>query len=258
MIQIMLMCDYLLLLPVKLTGMEFKIDHFAPENAHDIHCLKYPKETPLFKLLSEEETEMLNRGRIQLSFKKGEIINKQGAFASNIFFLIKGIVKSYMEIGNKNLIISILPAGSLIGLPSLSVDSVFHYSTKSLVDTDIYSYDINTFKNLMRKNPLFASEIVGITNNNMVSLYDRFFSLTQKQLHGRLADILLCLSHKIYKSLDFELCMSRKDLAELTGMSTESAIRILKDFKDDGIINMSGKNLRILKLDVMKRISATG
>jgi CRP/FNR family transcriptional regulator len=238
--------------------MEFKEDIFTTENAHDIHCLKYPKETPLFKRLSEEETEMLNHNRIQLSFKKGEIINKQGAFASNIFFLIKGIVKSYIEISNKNLIISILPAGSLIGLPSLSVDNVFHYSTKALIEADIYSYDINAFKNLMRRNSLFAAEIVDITNNNMVSLYDRFFSLTQKQLHGRLADILLCLSHKIYKSLDFELCMSRKDLAELTGMSTESAIRILKDFKDDDIIAMSGKNLRILKLDVMKRISATG
>jgi len=238
--------------------MEFKEDFFTRENAHDIHCLKNPKETPLFKRLSEEETEMLNRNRIQLSFRKGEIINKQGAFASNIFFLIKGIVKSYMEIGNKNLIISVLPAGSLIGLPSLSVDNVFHYSTKALIDTDIYSYDTNAFKNLMRKNPLFTTEIVDIINNNMVSLYDRFFSLTQKQLHGRLADILLCLSHKIYKSLNFDLCMSRKDLAELTGMSTESAIRILKDLKEDGIIEISGKNMQILKLDKLKRISATG
>ena len=238
--------------------MEFKEDIFLPENAHDIHCLKYPKETPLFKRLTVEEAEMLNHSRIQLSFKKGEIINKQGAFASNIFFLTRGIVKSYIEISNKNLIISVLPAGSLIGLPSLSVDNVFHYSTKALVDAEIYSYDINTFKNLMRKNALFASEIIDIINNNMVLIYDRFFSLTQKQLHGRLADILLCLSHKIYKSLSFELCMSRKDIAELTGMSTESAIRILKDLKEDGIIEISGKNMHIIRLDKLKRISTTG
>ena len=238
--------------------MEFKEDFFTPENAYDIHRLKYPDETLLFKHLTEEETEMLNSNRIQLSFRKGEIINKQGAFASNIFFLIKGIIKSYIEIGNKNLIINILSAGSLIGLPSLSVDTVFHHSTKALVDSDIYSYDINTFKNLMSKNPLFTSEIVDIINSNMVSLYDRFYSLTQKQLHGRLADILLCLSYKIHKSLSFDLCMSRKDIAELTGMSTESAIRILKDFKEDRIIEISGKNMTILQLEKLKRISATG
>ena len=238
--------------------MDFKDDFFTKEKAYDIHCMKYPDETPLFKRLTDEETEMLNHNRVKLSFRKGEIINKQGAFASNIFFVIGGIVKSYMEYTNKNLIICILPAGSIIGLTSLSVDNVFHYSTKALVDTDVYSYDINAIKNLMRENPLFASEVVDITNNKMVSLYERFFSLTQKQLHGRLADILLCLSHKIYKSLNFELCMSRKDLAELTGMSTESAIRILKDFKEDGIVEVSGKNMNILKLDKLKRISATG
>ncbi len=52
--------------------------------------------------------------------------------------------------------------------------------------------------------------------------------------------------------------MSRKDLAELISMSTESAIRILKDLKEVGIIEISGKNLQILKLDKLKRISATG
>ncbi len=238
--------------------MEYNNDIFINSSPTDIHCMKAPKDTPLFRRLKEEELDVLNRNRIPLSFKKGEIINKQGAFASNIFFIIKGIVKTYIENGNSNLIISIVPAGSLIGLQSLSVDNVFHYSTKALIDTDIYSYDINVVKNLMNQNALFSSEIADIINNNMVMLYDRFFSLTQKQLHGRLADILLCLSHKIYKSLDFELSMSRKDLAELTGMSTESAIRILKDFKDDHIIEITGKRLKILELEKMKRISATG
>lgn len=238
--------------------MDYNNEMFTKHSPTDIHCMKTPKDTRLFRSLSEDELELLNNNRIQLSFKKGEIINKQGAFASNIFFIIKGIVKTYIENGNSNLIISIVPAGSLIGLPSLSVGNVFHYSTKALVDTDIYSYDINILKNLMRQNALFASEVTDIVNNNMVMLYDRFFSLTQKQLHGRLADILLCLSHKIYKSLEFELCISRKDLAELTGMSTESAIRILRDFKDDMIISISGKKLTILELEKMKRISVTG
>lgn len=238
--------------------MEYNNETFIRREPTDIHCMKAPKDTPLFRRLTDEELETLHQNRIQLSFKKGEIINKQGAFASNIFFIIKGIAKTYIEKGNKNLIISIVPAGSLIGLQSLSVDNVFHYSTKALIDTEIHSYDINVVKSLMNQNPLFSSELVDIVNNNMVLLYDRFFSLTQKQLHGRLADILLCLSHKIYKSLDFELSMSRRDLAELTGMSTESAIRILKDFKDDNIIDISGKRLKILELEKIKRISATG
>ena len=91
-----------------------------------------------------------------------------------------------------------------------------------------------------------------------VLIYDRFFSLTQKQLHGRMADILLCLANRIYGSYEFSLAFSRKDLADLTAMSNESAIRILKDFKDDGIIETDGKGIKIVKLDMLKKVSRFG
>jgi CRP/FNR family transcriptional regulator len=73
-----------------------------------------------------------------------------------------------------------------------------------------------------------------------------------------MADILLCLSQRIFKSNEFNLPLSRNDLGELTSMSTESVIRIMKDFKDDGLINVSGKNIEILNFDKMMKISEVG
>ena len=52
--------------------------------------------------------------------------------------------------------------------------------------------------------------------------------------------------------------LSRKELAELTGMSTESVIRMLKKFKDDGIIEMNGKTVNIANYDLLLKISEYG
>ena len=73
-----------------------------------------------------------------------------------------------------------------------------------------------------------------------------------------MADILLCLAERIFKKEEFELNLSRKELAELTGMSTESVIRMLKKFKDDGIIELTGKRIKIANYDLLRKISEYG
>ena len=118
--------------------------------------------------------------------------------------------------------------------------------------------DIQIIKQLLKLNAQFAYRILNILNESTSQSYGRFFSLTQKQLHGRLADILLCLSRKIFKSEAFDLPLSRSDLSDLTSMSTESVIRIMKDFKDDGIIDINNKSITLLDVARLERISEKG
>jgi CRP/FNR family transcriptional regulator len=82
--------------------------------------------------------------------------------------------------------------------------------------------------------------------------------LTHKQSYGRLADILLCLADRIFYSQDFLLPLSRKELAELSGISAETVVRMLKKFNDEGLITTEGKNLRILDYQKLKMISEMG
>jgi len=88
--------------------------------------------------------------------------------------------------------------------------------------------------------------------------FEQFISLTQKQMNGRIADALFYLSNVIYGSNPFDMTISRQDLADLSGMSKESAIRILKEFKDEGILTVDGNTLHILNPQQMKKISETG
>jgi CRP/FNR family transcriptional regulator len=83
-------------------------------------------------------------------------------------------------------------------------------------------------------------------------------SLTQKQMHGRMADGLLYLSKDFFKSDTFKLHLSRQEIADLTAMSKDSAIRILKDFERDGLIALKGNELSILDTEQLISISIKG
>jgi CRP/FNR family transcriptional regulator len=216
-------------------------------------------ELSCFDLLTPEEKELVDNRSVLVNYKKGEIVCKQGSFASHIMYLDKGLVKIYIEGNPKDLILTITPQKNLMGLQALyEGNNTFLYSISTYTDSAVRLIDIQIFKQLLKQNPHFAYRIINILNESTSQSYGRFFSLTHKQLHGRLADILLCLSRKIFKAESFDLPLTRSDLSDLTSMSTESVIRILKDFKDDGIIEMNNKSITLLDLPRLDSISAKG
>lgn len=228
-------------------------------NSYPNSCVVRTPEGTCFDLLTEDEKKMVDDNMVEVHYKKGEIICKQGSFASKIIFLSEGLVKVYLEGSPKNLVLTITPKNNLVGLPSIfEGNNTFLYSVSPYVDSWAKLIDINVFKQLLRQNATFASKIIDILNENTSQAYGRFFCLTRKQLHGRMADILMCLSERIFKSLEYDLPLSRNDLAELTGMSTESVIRIMKEFKDDELIKVSGKRILILSSERMRKIGAVG
>jgi len=222
-------------------------------------CATFLGEVACFDLLSDDEKAFVEQNSVEITYKKGETICKQGTFASNIILLEEGLVKSYIEGNPRNLILTITPPGRMIGLPSIfEGNNTFLYSVSTYIDSRVKLIDINVFKQIIRQNAPFASKIIDILNENTSQTYGRFYCLVSKQLHGRLADILLCLAQRIFKSDSFDLPLSRNDLAELTGMSTESVIRIMKDFKDEGYLAVSGKNITLVDPDKLQRISEIG
>jgi len=209
-------------------------------------------------LLSKDDIELLNKHRVEVKFNKGENICKQGSFANHLIYIKNGLSKSYLEDDNKVQIICVNPGNCILGIQSITTEGVFHYSVAALEDVYACLFDMHIVKIIAQRNAGFAYALLARANEAQVLTYDRFFSLTMKQLHGRMADILLCLTDRVYKSKTFTVDLSRKDLAELTAMSNESATRVLKDFKDDGVILLEGKTISILNRETLVRISKFG
>jgi len=212
-----------------------------------------------FDKLNEEQKQLLDTNSVNIQYKKKEVICKQGGFVSHIMYVEQGLAKVFIDNGENSLVLRIIPGGTFLGLASVSEEhNTFQYSAQAYIDTEIRQIDIKVFRQLVNDNTDFAKEVIDILSSNSVQIYGRFFCLTHKQAYGRLADILLCLSDRVFMNSEFDLPLSRKELAELSGMSSETVIRMLKKFNEDGLITMNGKRFKVLDYNRMKRISETG
>lgn len=222
-------------------------------------CLLCNHKSSCFNTLNANELDIADSSRAEIHYKKGEMVAKQGNFYTHILYIQSGMVKVYKELSDgSNLILNIFKEGSLIGLPFLFNNQVLDYSVSAIEDTDICAIDRKTFESLVHQNSNFAAEVINLLNQCTLYNYDRIVSLTHKQLNGRFAETLIFLSEKIYENTRFKLTLSRKDLAEYTGVSVMSIIRAIKDFKADGIIDVQGNQIEILNPEALERIRKNG
>jgi CRP/FNR family transcriptional regulator len=206
-----------------------------------------------------EELELVNDKRFEVHFNAGENIIKQGTVSSTLVYLTTGLAKQYIEgYDHRNLILDIIKPWMVFGGTGIYVDMRYHYSVSALEETTACFIDTTNLKKLVRQSPNFAERFMNHCGTCSTRTFERFVSLTQKQMHGRIADVLIYLSESIYENHSFGVSLSRQDIAEFSGMSKDSAIRILKDFESEGIIQAVGKNITINKMDLLKEISVKG
>jgi len=206
--------------------------------------------------LLPEDIDLLNKNRVEVKYLKGENICKQGSFANQLIYIKKGLSKLYLEEDSKVQILCINSAHSILGIQSLTAPhGIFHYTVSALEEVQACLFDMEVIREIAQRNAGFAYSLLSKVNQDYVLTYKRFISLSVKQLHGRMADLLLCLADQVYQSKHFTLNLSRRDLAELTAMTHESVTRILKDFKDQQMIKLEGKSIKIVNREKLIRVS---
>jgi len=223
------------------------------------NCRDCKFRSPLFNLLSDNELDLIDQKRFEVRFRAGETIRKQGTYLSHVISLNAGLAKLYLEgIDNRNVILRIISPTNFIGGPGLYVDQRHHYSVTALVDSVACFIEREVFKEIIHLNKNFAAEFIKDLSNNTLTTYNRLINLTQKQIPGRMADALVYLSDEIFKSKSFKLLLSKQDLADLSGMSKDSAVKGLRSFKEEGIIDMNKDLIEILDYETLKKISKIG
>lgn len=190
----------------------------------------------------------------EMSYEKGETIFKQGTIVPHIAFVKKGMVKITLESHQRKQPLCIEKEG-FIGLESMYNDKYSQYTVTALTDVSVCLIEIESFKLAMLADASLAVKMLEFVNIRTKHLYDRIITLTQKQGPGRVADIILCLTERIFESDSFCAPCTRKEMAEMCALSFESLSRILKDFKDEGILDVSAKNISILNRKELEMVS---
>jgi CRP/FNR family transcriptional regulator, polysaccharide utilization system transcription regulator len=222
-------------------------------------CNQCKKRIEVFKVLRDEDFKIIEEKRYEVLYHAGETIFKQGTSFTHSICILEGLVKVYLETRKrKNFILSLLGPGEMIGSPGMFTDNMHHFSVVAVEDTLACHVERQAIEEVIRINTQFAIEMQRKSNQRDIRHYRKFRTLAQKQMPGRVAEVILYLFNTIYKSNPYTLSVTRQDMADMASITKEGTIRILKDFKDAGLISLNGNVLKILNEKALINVSENG
>jgi len=191
-------------------------------------------------------------------FKKHETICLQNNPINYAIILLEGHAKMFIEgIYGRNIMIGLVVPGNYIGLMAVYGLADYPYNVRAITECLCCQVDINFVKKMYALNPSFQNALNISFGSSVQTIMKKLISLNQKQLRARMAESLLYLA-QIYEKREFILTITRKDMGELAGITAENAVRVLSDFRQEGLIRLEAKKLALLRTDLLEKISEAG
>jgi CRP-like cAMP-binding protein len=216
-------------------------------------------QAPCFQLLLPEEAELVRSSKTQVLFRKEDNLTKQGAFASYVLFIVSGLAIQYLEgEQSRNFNLRIIRPGEFIGLSIMFHKNTFNYSALALTDCQAILIEKEAIARLMRENGEFGFSIMKRYLELNGDLYTTIQKIMFKQMNGRLADTLLYIGSFRNEFPEIFQLLSRRNIADFAGISTESAIKLLKNFEKDSLVELNDKDIRLINPVSLNEISKKG
>ncbi len=202
----------------------------------DISCLSELKE----HIFKTEEKSFVS---------KGETIYKQHKNATCIYLIEEGLIKTFrMDEYGKELITGLYKDLDLFGFYSFKNISMYPETAKALKDSAIFKFPIKSFQKILGKNNDIAMEFAQILSDHVSSLKMHMLDLAYASVLKKTTNTLLHFAENVLKNPTDSINLSRSDLASVAGISTESLIRSLAQLKQNNLIAVNGRNIKVLDL----------
>ena len=202
--------------------------------------------------MKELEALISDQRRIN-KYKKKQLLYSEGNTANSLYFVIKGKVKTFKtNQDGRDYITGLHKEGDFIGYMNLLDDSIYSDSASTLDDSEVCIIPKQEFFALLFSKPDIAEKFIKMLSSNIIESEERLVKLAYNSVRKRVAESLLMLEKNYTEngsSTKFSMPVSREDLASITGASKETVIRTLSDFKDEGLIEIAGSTITIIKND---------
>ncbi|MDL1913608.1 MAG: Crp/Fnr family transcriptional regulator [Bergeyella sp.] len=211
--------------------------------------------------LSLEDFEKYEDARLVLSFKKGAVLFDEGEVAKGVFFIAKGTAKlSKTSVYGKEQILRFIKEGDLIGYRSLLCGELLGARAEAMTQLEAVFIPSGIFIYLLQGNSTLSYCMLQKIAYELGESSNTVAFLAHKTVRERLAEILLLLEKKLGKDTEgyINISLTREEIANLIGTATESAIRLISEFRTDLLISVEGRNIKILdheKLTKLARVS---
>lgn len=229
------------------------------DSKYECSCVECKLRTLFFDKVDTDQLEIMCSSKIEHYFKTGDVIIQEGDEIKDFIYLKSGLVKlTRKTVENRDQIINFAKPFDFVSLLSVFSAKKYNYSVTAIEDTSICILNLEDIKKTIVKNGLFSINLVEKLSEATDMIILDSLEIKRKHLRGRVAHVLLYFSDEIYKSKIIQLPISRREIAEYIGMTTENVIRTLSEFKKDGIIRTFGKDIDIIDHARLLAISQHG
>jgi CRP/FNR family transcriptional regulator, polysaccharide utilization system transcription regulator len=215
----------------------------------------------IFCQLADDDFRLFSESRQVRFYKNREIVFDEGSKAQGVFCIKEGKIKIYKNgIDGTEHITRIAMQRELMGIKAILSGHPYSVSAATIEDSVICTIPKNVFFQLTLRSPEFNQAIIVFLSNLLENAETRMLSLAHKHVKQRLAEALLFLAQSFnpvtFPNSKLYLNITRHDLANLIGTSTETLIRTLSEMKDAGIIAVKGRKIFILDHLQLNKIAA--
>jgi len=211
----------------------------------------------MFSELSREQIASLKLQEIDNSYKKGEVLFSEGGYPKALYVVYKGIVKIHKYgVNGKEQITRLASAGDLIGYRSLLNNESYTASATAVEETKLFKIPSEAFFNLLKENSDFSMKVIQMLANDLRQSEKQVVDMAQKSVREKIAEALLLLSNKFGVNENtnaLNSILTRKEIGDIAGVTTESAIRTISDFNKEEILEIEGKRILIKDLSKLER-----
>ena len=229
----------------------------AAEKSHCRDCKV--KHLGRFKNINADCLDILSDNKTCNIYKKGQLLLHEGSRPMGVYCIKSGKVKVF-KLGQqgKEQITAILKEGDLVGYRAMLGESLFHVSVEALEDVVACHIPKSDFMSAFENDKSLHTEIISELSNEVMNLTSIITDLAQKPVRERTAAALVML-RDVYKNGSTEsdavdINLTRESLANIVGTATETLIRILHDFKEEGLIESKGRKLTVKNIKTLERV----
>tara|TARA_R100001369_G_scaffold92821_2_gene140176 strand:+ start:3331 stop:4383 length:1053 start_codon:yes stop_codon:yes gene_type:complete len=188
-----------------------------------------------------------------ITCEKGETIYRKGQYATMIYLILKGVVKTHkMDDSAKELITALYKADDFLGFTSFMESTPYTESATAVEDVELAGVAITDLKEILGKNKNVSLELMNVLTDSLSDVKEQLLQMAYSSVRRKTAQTILQFAEVLNKKPEDSIKISRYDLASVAGIATESLIRTLSGFKKKGLIEIEGRNIRILDLEGLK------
>ncbi|MBI3501403.1 MAG: Crp/Fnr family transcriptional regulator [Bacteroidetes bacterium] len=207
--------------------------------------------------LNKDELNELNLSKGCNTFKRGQVIFHEEGFPHGLFCVNTGKIK-ISKLGNegKEQIVRLAKEGDILGYRALLSGEKYSASATAIDDSSICIIPKDTFFNMIEKNANLSKEVLKLLSHDLKEAEHKITNLAQKPVRERVAEALLFLKETYGFESDgatINVALSREEIANIVGTATETAIRLLSEFKQDKMIELTGRKIKFLNLPKLIR-----